>query len=372
MDSGATRRYIIPILSKALDILELLEKQSGSATPEALQRWTGISQSTVYRILRTLVHRGYVVRSETGGYRLVSRPRKLRFGLCSWGTETTFTSSVLHSVREASLNAGVDLVVSFDSGTQARLVRPRVDLMILFQIDPEMGPMIAHLLSTEGVAIIAVDTPIPHATYFGLDHYSVGIDMGAHLARHAATQWHGERITVLGLGSEAATPLYRNLIAGTFEGVHTVLPDLPSRAFIRAQGERDCAGTTAEFLHSLHPGEKLLIAAGSDIDGMHALAAARSLGRQKDVAILSCGCTADTVSEMRDPSSPWIGSVSLEANLYGSIVIDLGLSILRGNKVQPYNFVPHRLITAAGLRGRIPSAKAEYPVGKSTVAEDSA
>ena len=72
--------YLIPILSKSLDVLELLEQHKAPLTLEEIYQRTRISKTTVFRILRTLVHRGYVSRPEDGRYRLVSRPRKMRFG----------------------------------------------------------------------------------------------------------------------------------------------------------------------------------------------------------------------------------------------------------------------------------------------------
>lgn len=352
-DSGSSRHYIIPVLSKALDILELLE-QSSSSTPEVLQRRSGVSQSTVYRILRTLVHRGYVVRTEPGSYRLVSRPRKLRFGLCSQTEETDFTSAVFHSLREASLNAGIDLVAVGNpclATPESATSKWSFDLMILFRVDPDVGQGVTHRLATEGLAMIAIDMPLPRATYCGLDHYSVGFDMGAHLGRHAAMHWGKRGVRVLGLEPRTDAGVPHSVITGAFDGVRTVVPDLPARAFVRAGGG-DCAGAVTELLRSKQTHEKLLIAASSDMEAMQALRVVRVLGRERAVAILGCGCTSEGLREMREASSPWIGSVSMEANLYGSIIIDLGLSILRGNRVQPYNFVPHRLITAAGLRAR--------------------
>ena len=48
---------------------------------------------------------------------------------------------------------------------------------------------------------------------------------------------------------------------------------------------------------------------------------------------------------MRKPDSPLIGSVSHETNSYGASLIHLGLSLLRGQTVPPYNYVSHRLVT---------------------------
>ena len=74
------RLYLIPILSKALDVIELLERDHASLTLEDVYQKTNISKTSVYRILKTLVHRGYLAQTQNGQYRLVSRPRRLHFG----------------------------------------------------------------------------------------------------------------------------------------------------------------------------------------------------------------------------------------------------------------------------------------------------
>ena len=73
------RLYLIPILSKALDVLELLEQTGGPITLEDVYQQTKISKTSVYRILKTLVHRGYVAQGQSGQYRLVSRPKETAF-----------------------------------------------------------------------------------------------------------------------------------------------------------------------------------------------------------------------------------------------------------------------------------------------------
>src|SRR5260370_761180 len=77
------RLYLIPVLSKALDILELLQAENQPMTLEAIHRQTRISKTTVYRVLKTFVHRGYLSQSPDGLYRQVTRPKKMRFGF--WG-----------------------------------------------------------------------------------------------------------------------------------------------------------------------------------------------------------------------------------------------------------------------------------------------
>ena len=54
------RLYLIPILSKSLDVIELLEQANAPVSLEDVYQQTRISKTSVYRILKTLVHRGYV------------------------------------------------------------------------------------------------------------------------------------------------------------------------------------------------------------------------------------------------------------------------------------------------------------------------
>jgi ribose transport system substrate-binding protein len=51
------------------------------------------------------------------------------------------------------------------------------------------------------------------------------------------------------------------------------------------------------------------------------------------------------MEEMGQVSSPLIGSVSHEAGSYGPNLIHLGLALLRGQTVAPYNYVAHKMVT---------------------------
>ena len=85
------RLYLVPFLSKALDILELMQMEKESISLEAIYQRTKVSKTTVYRILKTFVHRGYLAQTQDGHYRLVSRPRKIRFGFAGQSSEMPFS-----------------------------------------------------------------------------------------------------------------------------------------------------------------------------------------------------------------------------------------------------------------------------------------
>lgn len=361
MPKSATKRlYLIPILSKSLDVLEVLQTEERPLSLEAIYQRTNISKTTVYRILKTLVHRGYLAQSQDGLYRLVSRPRKLRFGFGKQSGEMPFSEAVTASLREAATRAGIDLLIldnRYDAATAVEVaeefVRNRVDLVIEFQIDQQVAPIVADKIAAAGIPLIAVDIPHPHATYFGVDNYRVGMEAGTLLAGHGVEQWGGQVDWVLGLDIEDAGPLVQSRITGVFQAIRSRLPEVPVESFVRmdCRGMRDRSQRlTAEFLNR-HPKDRhILIAGATDSSALGALEAVHQLRREKHVAIAGQDCIAEAVEEMRRPRSPWIGSVSHEAAAYGASLIQLGLSIVRGVNVPPYNYVEHRLVTPALLR----------------------
>ena len=129
------RLYLIPVLSKALDILELLQAENQPMTLEAIHRQTRISKTTVYRVLKTFVHRGYLSQSPDGMYRQVTRPKKMRFGFAGQSADMPFSNEVTESLRDAAASVGVDLLVldnKYDGPTALKnadeFVRSKVDL----------------------------------------------------------------------------------------------------------------------------------------------------------------------------------------------------------------------------------------------------
>jgi len=354
------RLYLIPVLTKALDILELLRAENQPMVLETIHRRTKISKTTVYRILKTLVHRGYVAQTADRQYRHVARPKKLRFGFGGQSAEMPFSEAVAASLRSAAIAVGVDLMVldnRYDAEAAKEnaetFIRENVDVIIEFQIDEHAAPVIADKIAEAKIPLIAVDIPHPHAVYFGMDNFRAGREAGELLAEFAINHWDGRMDWMIGLDIEEAGPLVQSRITGAFESVKARLPNLPVESFVRIDGRgmRDKSyKVVLEFLNR-HPKDKyILIAAANDTSALGAIAAVRELRREKNVAVVGQDCLEEMVVEMQRPGSPAIASISHEAGLYGPRLIDIGLALLRGEKVAPYNYVEHRAVTADRAR----------------------
>ena len=187
------RLYLIPVLSKALDVLEILQRERKPMSLETMHQRTRISKTTVYRILKTLTHRGYIAQSQDGLYRPISSPTKKVFGFGSQSSEMAFSQAVTKSLQSAAADTGIDLLIldnQYDPTIAVRnadeFIRHGVDLVIDFQVDQDVAAIIGDKIAGAGIPLIAVDIPHPHAVFFGVDNFRVGFEAGQLLARYAS------------------------------------------------------------------------------------------------------------------------------------------------------------------------------------------
>ncbi len=358
MQKTSKRLYLIPVLSKALDILELMQSENQPMSLEQVHRQTRISKTTVYRVLKTFVHRGYLSHSPDGLYRQVTRPTKMRFGYGCLSGEMPFSVEVTESLKDAAASVGVDLVIldnCYDAATAVRnaeeFIKSRVDLVIEFQVEQEVAPVIADKIAAAKIPLIAIDIPHPHATFFGVDNYRVGFEAGTTLAGHAKEAWDARVDWVIGLDLPEAGQLVQSRITGAFEGVKSVLPEIPVECFVRIDGRgmREVSRKLVSDFLARHPRDRrILVAASNDTSALGVVDAAREAKRERHVAIVGQDCIEEALVEMNRAGSPLIGSVSHETSSYGPSLIHLGLALLRGQHVPPYNYVDHRMVTRSG------------------------
>jgi ribose transport system substrate-binding protein len=337
----------------------MLQAENQPMTLEAIHRQTRISKTTVYRVLKTFVHRGYLSQAPDGMYRQVTRPRKMRFGFAGQSADMPFSVEVTESLKDAASMVGVDLLIldnRYDAATAVKnaeeFINSKVDLVIEFQVEQEVAPVIGDKIANAKIPLIAIDIPHPHATYFGVDNYRVGIEAGEALAAHASANWDGRVDWVIGLDLPEAGQLVQSRITGAFEGVRSEYAELPVELFVRIDGRgmRDRSRKLISDFLQRHPRDRhILIAAATDSSALGAVDAVREHKREKHVAIVGQDCIAEAIAEMRRDRSPLIGSVSHETSSYGPSLIHLGLSLLRGQTVPPYNYVTHKMVTKESL-----------------------
>jgi len=376
------RLYLIPILSKALDVIELLEQDNAPLTLEDVYQRTKISKTSVYRILKTLVHRGYLAQTQSGQYRLVSRPRRLRFGFAMQSAEMPFNELVAESVTAAAAASGVELVIldnRYDPDIAVRnaeeFVAKRVDLVLEFQVEEVAAPRVAYIFKKAEIPMVAIDVPHPNSTYFGVDNFEVGYEAASILAQYAQRKWKGKVDRVVGVGFQEAGSFVQNRITGAFDGIRERFKEVTADQFVQIEGRgmREASRKAMkELLRSCRAGEHTLVAAANDTSALGVLDAVRETGREETFAIVGQDSIPEVLKEMRGGESAIVGSISHEPQTYGPRLIQLGISILRGYTVPPYNYVPHRIVTPETLGAEEKPRNAKRSEGTHAVAVEEA
>jgi ribose transport system substrate-binding protein len=283
----------------------------------------------------------------------------LRFGFAAQSAEMPFSVAVATSIAAAAAAAGVELLQldnRYDPDMAIKnaeeFVRQRVDLALEFQVEEHVAPHVAHIFKKAEIPLVAIDVPHPNATYFGVDNFEVGYEAGVVLAQYAIAKWKSRADYVLGIGFSEAGSFVQSRIAGAFEGIRERLDQIPSDHFLRLEGRgmrQPSFVAVSDFLRSHRKGQRILVAASTDSSALGVLDAARQSGREQDFAIAGQDCIPEVLDEMRTNSSAIIGSVSHGAETYGPRLIQLGIALLRGHIVPPYNYVRHHVVTPESL-----------------------
>ena len=133
---------------------------------------TSLPKTTVFRLLRTLVHGDLLERASPGVYRnrfgrATAQP--FRIGFAAQG-DSGFCRAVMQSVETAAAREHVDLI-TVNNRYSARealrnadlLIKERVDLVLEYQTHERVAPVIASKFLEANTPVIAIEIPHPGA-----------------------------------------------------------------------------------------------------------------------------------------------------------------------------------------------------------------
>ena len=221
---------------------------SGEALPlREIATRSGLPKSMTFRLLYTLEKCGMVEKIGENLYRSCLRPFKqklYRFGYAAQGTDYQFSKDVSESLQRAAGAEGIELICldnRYSAKTAQRnadlLVREKVDLVIEFQTDENVAPIVAAKYQEANIPLIAIEIPHPGATYFGANNYEAGLIGGRHLGRWAKQTWHGEVDEIILLELARAGNLPRMRLTGMLFGMRSFLPGVTDRQVTYINGD---------------------------------------------------------------------------------------------------------------------------------------
>ena len=293
------------------------------------------------------------------------RKQRFRIGFGNLTEKMLFAQQVRRSLERAARDADdVELLVrdnNLDRATSLAnadwLIAKEIDLMIEYQVDAQAGNVIMDKFNRAGIPVIAVDIPMPGATFFGADNYRAGSIAGEALGQWVKEHWRGKIDLLLRLEAPLVGPPGAR-IQGQQEGLESVIGPLAHEQ-VRAL---DCPVLVDEaeawidaVLDSLPGDARIAVVGINDEVVLGAMAAFEKAGRLHQVAAV--GQNADRLGRaaMRRSDFPFIGSTSYAPEAYGEQLLALALRILRGEPTPPALYCRHTFITPENIDEYYPS-----------------
>ncbi len=354
----ATRdAYLVKSVVHASQLL-LAFRSSGEALPlREISSRSGLPKSMTFRLLYTLERCGMVEKVGENLYRSFVRPfkqRPYRLGYAAQGTDYQFSKEISTGLQRAAAAQGIELI-SVDNRYNAKiaqrnadvLVREKVDLVIEFQTDEHVAPIVAAKYREAGIPLVAIEVPHPGATYFGANNYEAGLLGGRHLGRWARQQRCSEADEIVLMALNRAGSLPKMRLTGMLVGMKEICPQLDHCKVTYLDGD----GTLGESFEVMRRhlrtsrARKLLIGAINDPSALGALRAMQEVGRAESCAVMGQNASPEGRAELRQRGTRLIGSVAYFPEKYGAEIVAVALDILHRRPVPPAVFVKHQLVT---------------------------
>jgi ribose transport system substrate-binding protein len=349
--------YLVKAVVHASQLLSAF-RSSGEALPlREIASRSALPKSMTFRLLYTLERCGMLEKVGENLYRSHVRPvkqRPFRLGYAAQGTDYQFSKDVSTGLQRAAAAQGLELIC-LDNRYNAKiaqrnadvLVREKVDLVIEFQTDEHVAPIVAAKYRDAGIPLIALEVPHPGATYFGANNYEAGLIGGRHLGRWAKQQRYGDLDEIVFIALDRAGNLPKMRLTGMLVGMKEVHPALEGCRVTYLDGDGKL-GESFEAMRRHLRGSRsrgFLIGAINDPSALGALRAMQEAGRVASCAIMGQNASPEGRAELRQPGTRLIGSVAYFPEKYGAEIVALALDILNRRAVPPAVFVKHQLVT---------------------------
>jgi len=226
-------------------------------------------------------------------------------------------------------------------------IERKVDLVIEYQQDYSLGPLIMEKLSHAGIPVIAVDIPIPGAVYFGVNNYRAGVLAGEEAAKAIQERWESHVDFIIALTAPATGPIPGNRVAGMLEALLKRI-DFPEERVQRlsmTNQPEEGAEAVREMLESIPRDRRVLILAFNDVVCTRVLDALRALDRTGNTMVVSHSHIPSISRELVRPGSPLIGSVAYHPEGYGPRILEIAMRMLQRRDVTANNYTEHQWLT---------------------------
>lgn len=284
-------------------------------------------------------------------------------GFANLVRDITFTIDVEESIQRAADATGCVNLSIFDNELDGATALANADNMITlgadgvieFQTDEKFGLVIMDKFRAQNIPVIAIDIPMPGATFFGADNFRAGF-MAGEAVGQAFKDSFPDAAPLLFLGElPQSGPIPAARITGVLEGVRSIYPDLDDETqvvrFDSKNTLEESRTQMSNLIQTVPEGTKFMGAAINDGSTIGMQAAIQTAGRTEDALLVSQNADRTFREEVcQNPDSIILGSTAYFPERYGDKLIPTILMLLQAQAVPPSVFVDHVFLTLDNIR----------------------
>jgi ribose transport system substrate-binding protein len=284
-----------------------------------------------------------------GGY----AEKRFRIGFANQDDTSPFSALVRQGLIQAVANTNIELLLADNRedgptalANVAHFVQEQVDLVADFNTDIGYNNVIMERLRSANIPVIAIDIPMPGATFVGVDNYRAGLMAGRLAGTYACQKWQGHVDKVLSLGLPSSGPVPAARMQGQIDGLREAIP-MSNTQIISLDSKNTYAESykaVTALLPTLQSAFHVIIFGINDEVTMGALAAFVEAGMTERVIAVGQGADQAARQELQRTGSRLIGSVTSFPEHYGKLIIETALQVLQGKQVPPAVYTRHMLV----------------------------
>lgn len=366
-DQTANGRYMVRAIVRAAAVLTAFETPGEVLHLRDVVNRTALDRATAFRLLHTLSQCGFLEKVGVNRYASpiqLRRRTKCRIGFACGGDQSLFNKEITQGLLSVAEDQNIEIVVVDNRVSRKHalraiesLVKEKVDVIIEYQTDYSVAPVVAQKCAASNIPLIAVEVPHPGALYFGANNYEAGLIGGRHLAAWAKARWKGNVDEIVLMEQHRAGPLPQARLVGSLAGIAELLPQSQSWPVVHLDGDDDLGRSLTVMRRHLRysKSKRILVAALGDMGALGALQAVAEAGRLDCCAIMGQNAAPEARRELRQPGTRLIGSVAYFPEKYGETLLRIALDLLTKKRLPPAIFVKHALITPENVNRFYPN-----------------
>jgi ABC-type sugar transport system substrate-binding protein len=220
-------------------------------------------------------------------------------------------------------------------------IRREVDIAIIYHIDERSGMKLVMPLRMKKIPIIAIEFQLPGSTFIGIDNVTAGEMSGREGGKWISDHWSGQfdKITIFTdqrvISSHQARFMSAMAMLKSSLSLRNIDP-----LWVDSGTESQVAGERfAELLESWKDQHRIAVITMGDVVSRGVIEAARELGREEDIAVMSFDGTAWAHEEFENASSRLIVSPYFNLEHYCQQMLELAQAMSGGAAVPPHTAV---------------------------------